>query len=47
MKAWMIIRAVIMFIDIIVKFLTAIPKLDVPIVLDESHDDPAIRKRER
>ena len=45
-KLFLTIRAMIMLLDIISTFMTAIPK-EVKLKLNDSHDDPMIRKRER
>ena len=45
-KLFVTIRAMIMFLDIISIFVTAIPK-SIKFKLNDSHDDPIIRKRER
>ena len=45
-KVFLTSRALIMLLDIILTFFTAIPK-EVRLTLSDSHDDPMIRKRER
>ena len=40
------IRAVISLLDVIFTFFKAVPK-EIRITLNDSHDDPSIRKRER
>ena len=40
------IRALITLLDVVFTFFTAVPK-EIRITLNDSHDDPSIRKRER
>ena len=47
MKSGNTCRAAIMMVDVIMTFFTAIPRSTVKYTLNENHDDPKIRQRER